>query len=82
MFDVQAGWKNLFIKLYLLAILCKSDIYIKGYETFVENTFVEGTLVEWNIGRMEYWSNGTLVEWNIDRMEHWTNGILVERNIG
>ena len=27
-FDVQAGWKNLFNKICLLAILCKSDTYI------------------------------------------------------
>ena len=45
-------------------------------------TFVGGTLVEWNIGRTEHWSNGTLVEWNIGRMEHWSNGTLVEWNIG
>ena len=29
----------------------------------------------------EHWSNGTLVEWNIGRMEHWSNGTLVEWNI-
>ena len=32
-----------------------------GWGTFVEDTFVEGTLVEWNIGRTEHWSNGTFV---------------------
>ena len=35
--------------------------------------WLNGTLVEWNIGRMEHWSNGTLVEWNIGRTEHLSN---------
>ena len=53
-----------------------------GWGTFVEDTtvectFVEGTLVEWNIGRMEHWLNGTLVERNIGRTEHWLNGTFV-----
>ena len=36
---------------------------LSGYDTFVECTFVEctKTLVEWNIGRTEHWSNGTFV---------------------
>ena len=32
-----------------------------GYDTFVASTFVEGTLVEWNIGRTEHSSNGTFI---------------------
>ena len=41
-----------------------------GWGTFVEDTFVEGTLVEWNIDRMKHWSSGTLVERNIRLTEH------------
>ena len=50
-------------------------------DTSVECTFVEGTLVEWNIGRKEHLSNGPFVERYIRRTEHWSNGTLVEQNI-
>ena len=40
-------------------------------DTLVECTFVEGKLVEWNIGRTELSSNGTFVE------EHLSKGKFV-----
>ena len=54
------------------------NTYIRmGWGTFVEDTFVEETLVEWNIGQTEHWSNRTLVERNIGRAEHLSNGAFV-----
>ena len=40
-----------------------------------------GVLSSNALSSKEHWSNGTLVEWNIGRMELWSNGTLVERNI-
>ena len=60
----KLGGDTLYYELYFFRM---------GWSTIVEETFVEGTLVEWNIGRTVHWTNGTLVAQNISRTEHSSN---------
>ena len=57
------------------------DNNIFGDMTLSSKTLSLNALSSNALSSKEHRSNGTLVEWNIGRMEHWSNGTLVERNI-
>ena len=44
------------------------NLWIRGLGYFRRRHFRRMHFRRRNIGRMEHWSNGTLVEWNIGRM--------------